>query len=136
MIGQLLVGLIAVLHVYILVLEMFLWDKPYGLKAFGNSLEKAQLTKVLAQNQGLYNGFLAAGLFWALIAPETYAVALANFFLGCVLIAGIYGGLTASKKIIYIQSVPALLALIAVNFFKQLKVFTRSDLCFNATSLR
>ncbi|MBH2000687.1 MAG: DUF1304 domain-containing protein [Moraxellaceae bacterium] len=117
MIGQLLVGLIAVLHVYILVLEMFLWDKPYGLKAFGNSLEKAQLTKVLAQNQGLYNGFLAAGLFWSLIAPEAYAVALANFFLGCVLVAGIYGGFTASKKIIYIQSVPALLALIAVNFF-------------------
>ena len=99
MIGQLLVGLIAVLHVYILVLEMFLWDKPYGLKAFGNSLEKAQLTKVLAQNQGLYNGFLAAGLFWALIAPETYAVALANFFLLCVLIAGMYGALTASKKL-------------------------------------
>ena len=96
---------------------MFLWDKPYGLKAFGNSLEKAQLTKVLAKNQGLYNGFLAAGLFWSLIAPETYAVALANFFLACVLIAGIYGGLTASKKIIYIQAVPALLALIAVNFF-------------------
>ncbi|HAV58371.1 MULTISPECIES: DUF1304 domain-containing protein [Acinetobacter] len=118
MIGQLLVGLIAVLHVYILVLEMFLWDKPAGLKAFANTPEKAQLTKVLAQNQGLYNGFLAAGLFWSLIAPETYAVALANFFLGCVLIAGIYGGLTASKKIIYIQSVPALIALIAVNFFK------------------
>ncbi|WP_420001803.1 DUF1304 domain-containing protein [Acinetobacter sp. LF10] len=117
MIGQLLIGLITVLHVYILVLEMFLWDKPYGLKAFGNSLEKAQLTKVLAQNQGLYNGFLAAGLFWSLIAPETYAIALANFFLGCVLVAGIYGGLTASKKIIYIQSVPALLALIAVHFF-------------------
>lgn len=117
MIGQLLIGLIAVLHVYILVLEMFLWDKPYGLKAFGNSLEKAQLTKVLAQNQGLYNGFLAAGLFWALIAPETYAVALANFFLGCVLVAGIYGGLTASKKIIYIQAVPALIALITVHFF-------------------
>ena len=117
MIGQLLIGLIAVLHVYILVLEMFLWDKPYGLKAFGNSLEKAQLTKVLAQNQGLYNGFLAARLFWSLLAPATYAVALANFFLGCVLVAGIYGGLTASKKIIYIQAVPALIALIAVHFF-------------------
>jgi len=117
MIGQLLIGLIAVLHVYILVLEMFLWDKPYGLKAFGNSLEKAQLTKVLAQNQGLYNGFLAAGLFWSLLAPATYAVALANFFLGCVLVAGIYGGLTATKKIIYIQAVPALIALIAVHFF-------------------
>lgn len=115
MIGQILVGLIAILHVYILVLEMFLWDKPYGLKAFGNTLEKAQLTKVLAQNQGLYNGFLAAGLFWSLIAPEAYAIALANFFLVCVLVAGIYGGLTASKKIIYIQAVPALLALLAVN---------------------
>lgn len=115
MIGQILVGLIAILHVYILILEMFLWDKPYGLKAFGNTPEKAQLTKVMAQNQGLYNGFLAAGLFWSLLAPETYALALANFFLGCVLVAGIYGGLTASKKIIYIQAVPALLALLAVN---------------------
>ena len=116
MIGQILVGLIAILHVYILILEMFLWDKPYGLKAFENTPEKAQLTKVMAQNQGLYNGFLAAGLFWSLLAPETYALALANFFLGCVLVAGIYGGITASKKIIYIQAVPALLALLAVNF--------------------
>ncbi|MGN5764586.1 DUF1304 domain-containing protein [Acinetobacter calcoaceticus] len=117
MLGQLLIGLIALLHVYILVLEMFLWDKPYGLKAFGNSLEKAQLTKVLAQNQGLYNGFLAAGLFWSLLAPESYAIAIANFFLGCVLIAGIYGGVTASKKIIYIQAIPAFIALIVVNVF-------------------
>ncbi|EPG42614.1 MULTISPECIES: DUF1304 domain-containing protein [Acinetobacter] len=117
MLGKILIGLLGVLHVYILVLEMFLWDKPYGLKAFGNSLEKAQLTKVLAQNQGLYNGFLAAGLFWALLAPADYATAIANFFLGCVLIAGIYGGLTASKKIIYIQAIPALLALIVVNVF-------------------
>ncbi|MFH7809252.1 DUF1304 domain-containing protein [Acinetobacter sp. BSP-153] len=116
MVGQVLIGLIALLHVYILVLEMFLWDKPYGLKAFGNSPEKAQLTKVMAQNQGLYNGFLAAGLFWSLCAPESYVLALANFFLGCVLVAGIYGGLTASKKIIYIQAVPAILALLAVNF--------------------
>ena len=115
MLGQILVGLIALLHVYILVLEIFLWDKPYGLKAFGNTPEKAQLTKVMAQNQGLYNGFLAAGLFWSLVAPASYAVALANFFLACVLVAGIYGGLTASKKIIYIQAVPALLALLAVN---------------------
>ena len=94
---------------------MFLWDKPYGLKAFGNTPEKAQLTKVMAQNQGLYNGFLAAGLFWSLVAPASYAVALANFFLACVLVAGMYGGLTASKKIIFIQAVPALLALLAVN---------------------
>ena len=115
MMGQILIALIVLLHVYILVLEMFLWDKPYGLKAFGNTPEKAQLTKVMAQNQGLYNGFLAAGLFWALCAPETYALPLANFFLGCVLVAGIYGGLTASKKIIYIQALPAAVALLAVN---------------------
>ena len=115
MLGTILIALIAILHVYILVLEMFLWDKPYGLKAFGNTLEKAQLTKVLAQNQGLYNGFLAAGLFWSLLAPTACAVAIANFFLGCVLVAGIYGGITASKKIIYIQALPALLALIVLN---------------------
>ena len=117
MLGTILIALIAILHVYILVLEMFLWDKPYGLKAFGNTPEKAQLTKVLAQNQGLYNGFLAAGLFWSLLAPTACAVAIANFFLGCVLVAGIYGGLTASKKIIYIQAVPALITLIVVNLF-------------------
>ena len=117
MLGTILIALIAILHVYILVLEMFLWDKPYGLKAFGNTLEKAQLTKVLAQNQGLYNGFLAAGLFWSLLAPTACAVAIANFFLGCELVAGIYGGLTASKKIIYIQAVPALITLIVVNLF-------------------
>lgn len=114
MLAKILITLIALLHVYILVLEMFLWDKPYGLKAFGNSLEKAQLTKVLAQNQGLYNGFLAAGLFWSLFAPVSYAVPLATFFLGCVLVAGIYGGLTANRKIIYIQAVPALLGLLAI----------------------
>ena len=117
MLGTILIALIAILHVYILVLEMFLWEKPYGLKAFGNTLEKAQMTRVLAQNQGLYNGFLAAGLFWSLLAPTACAVAIANFFLGCVLVAGMYGGLTASKKIIYIQAVPALITLIVVNLF-------------------
>ena len=117
MVAQVLIALIALLHVYFLILEMFLWDKPLGLKIFGNSLDKAKLTKVLAQNQGLYNGFLAAGLFWSLCAPATYATAHANFFLGCVLIAGIYGGITASKKIIYIQALPALLALLALNFW-------------------
>ena len=117
MVAQVLIALIALLHVYFLILEMFLWEKPVGLKIFGKSLDKAKLTKVLAQNQGLYNGFLAAGLFWSLCAPATYATALANFFLGCVLIAGIYGGITASKKIIYIQALPALLALLALNFW-------------------
>jgi len=115
MIGNVLVGLIAVLHVYILILEMFLWDKPKGLRAFGNNLEKAKLTKVMAQNQGLYNGFLAAGLFWALCASEVMALPLANFFLSCIFIAGIYGGMTASKKIIFIQSIPAVLALLTIN---------------------
>ncbi|EXI55664.1 DUF1304 domain-containing protein [Acinetobacter baumannii] len=116
MIGQILIALIAILHVYILVLEMFLWDKPYGMKAFGNNAEKAKLTKVMAQNQGLYNGFLAAGFFLFFFVGAPFATSIANFFLGCVLIAGIYGGLTASKKIIYIQAVPALIALVAVNF--------------------
>ena len=114
-ITKVLIALIAVLHLYILILEMFLWDKPLGMKAFGNTAEKAKLTKVLAQNQGLYNGFLAAGLIWSLLAPVSYAPALANFFLACVLVAGIYGGITASKKIIYIQALPALLALIVLN---------------------
>ena len=114
-IAQCLIAIIALLQVYFLVLEMFLWEKPSGLKAFGNSPEKAKLTKVLAQNQGLYNGFLAAGLIWSLIASASFAIQLANFFLGCVLIAGIYGAITASRKILYIQALPALLALILIN---------------------
>lgn len=115
LIANILVLLIGLLHVYILVLEMFLWDKPKGLKAFGNSLEKAQLTKVMAQNQGLYNGFLAAGLFWSLLVSQPFSYYLANFFLGCVAIAGIYGAVTASKKILFIQTIPATIALILVN---------------------
>ena len=82
-----------------------------------NTAEKAKLTKVLAQNQGLYNGFLAAGLFWSLLVSNPdFSRAIATFFLGCVFVAGIYGGLTASKKIIYIQAVPALLALVVLHF--------------------
>jgi len=105
------VALIALLHVYILVLEMFLWDKPAGLRAFGQSAEKAALTKVLAANQGLYNGFLAAGLFWGL-SLGAQGAAIKVFFLGCVLIAGIYGGLSVSRKILFIQAVPAAAALL------------------------
>lgn len=115
MLAQFLVGLIALLHLYFLILEMFLWDKPLGMKVFGNTPEKAQLTKVLAQNQGLYNGFLAAGLIWSLCAAEVFATQLAHFFLGCVLLAGIFGAITASKKILYIQALPALMALIVLN---------------------
>ncbi|WP_445117123.1 DUF1304 domain-containing protein [Acinetobacter sp. WZC-1] len=113
--AKILIALIAILHVYFLVLEMFLWEQPRGLKAFGNTPEKAAITRVLAQNQGLYNGFLAAGLCWSLFAPAGEATALANFFLACVLIAGIYGAMTASKKILYIQALPALVAIIVVN---------------------
>ena len=116
-VAQILIACIALLHLYFLVLEMFLWEHPIGMKAFGNTAEKAKLTKVLAQNQGLYNGFLAAGLIWSLFAPVAFATQLANFFLGCVLLAGMYGAITASKKILYIQALPALITLLVLNLF-------------------
>lgn len=109
-VATLVIALIALLHVYILVLEMFLWDKPRGRKAFGLTPEFATATKTLAANQGLYNGFLAAGLFWGLwLGAEGRSVQW--FFLLCVLAAGVFGGLTASRKILFIQAVPAALAL-------------------------
>jgi putative membrane protein len=111
MIADALVALIALEHVYFLVLEMFLWTTPRTRAAFGMSAEQAEQTKVLAGNQGLYNGFLAAGLVWSLFAPATYAAALALFFLACVLIAGVYGGFTASRRIFIVQAVPAAVAL-------------------------
>ena len=104
------VGVIAALHVYILVLEMFLWDKPMGRKAFGLSKEFAASTKVLAANQGLYNGFLAAGLFWGLSLGAA-GNAIKVFFLLCVLVAGIYGAATANKRILVIQALPAAIGL-------------------------
>ncbi|MBK7119247.1 MAG: DUF1304 domain-containing protein [Comamonadaceae bacterium] len=104
------VALIGLLHVWILVLEMFLWDKPAGLKAFKLTPERAADTKVLAANQGLYNGFLAAGLFWGLsLGPAGTGVKV--FFLLCVLVAGVYGAATASRKILWIQAAPAALGL-------------------------
>ena len=103
--------LVAVLHVYILVLEMFLWDKPMGLKAFRNTPEKATETQVLAANQGLYNGFLAAGLFWGLALGDAAGFPVKIFFLLCVAIAGLYGAATAARKILYIQTVPAALGI-------------------------
>ena len=113
-IGNIIVGLVALLHVYILILEMFLWEKPAGLKAFRQTKESAAATKVLAANQGLYNGFLAAGLFWGLgLGSAGHDVKV--FFLACVLLAGLYGAATASKKILYIQALPALLGLILLN---------------------
>ena len=104
------VSLIGLLHVWILVLEMFLWDKPTGRRAFGQTQEFATATKVLAANQGLYNGFLAAGLFWGLsLGPAGTGVKV--FFLLCVLVAGVYGAATASRKILWIQAAPAALGL-------------------------
>ena len=113
MIANVLVGLVAAIHLYILVLEMFLWDTPYGRKVFGNSREFATASKVLAANQGLYNGFLAAGLIWGLsIGPAGHAVQL--FFLGCVVVAGLYGAMSVGIKILFVQAVPAALAAAAV----------------------
>ena len=112
-IANLLVALVAVLHVYFLVLEMFLWQKPLGLKTFRNSPEKAAETAVLAANQGLYNGFLAAGLVWGLLhrAPA-FAFQIKVFFLLCVIVAGVYGAATVSRRILYVQAAPAALALV------------------------
>lgn len=103
-------ALVALIHVYILVLEMFLWTRPAGLKAFRLTPQQAQDTKVLAANQGLYNGFLAAGLFWGLSLGATGGP-VKVFFLACVLVAGLYGAATASRKILYIQALPAAIGL-------------------------
>jgi putative membrane protein len=115
MVGNVLVALVAALQVYFLILEMFLWTRPRGLKTFGNTLEKAQASAVLAANQGLYNGFLAAGLVWGLLHPAA-AVAwqIKTFFLLCVIVAGLYGAATVSRRILMVQALPAALALIAV----------------------
>ena len=114
-VSNVVISLIGLIHLYILVLEMFLWDKPYGLRAFGQSLEKATASKVLAANQGLYNGFMAAGLFWAL-SLGTSGAGVKVFFLTCILIAGVYGAITANKKILFIQAIPATIALALLYF--------------------
>ena len=105
------VALVALLHVYILVLEMFLWTRPKGMKVFNLTADFAHATKALAANQGLYNGFLAAGLFWGLSLGEA-GFSVKVFFLLCVLIAGLYGAATVNKRILFVQSVPAALGLI------------------------
>lgn len=112
-----LILLIALLHIYFLVLEMFLWTKPKGLKVFGQSLEKAQSSAVLAANQGLYNGFLSLGLLWSLIhSSSDFSFQLKIFFLTCVLTAGLYGGYSVNKKIAFIQALPAAIALSLLMF--------------------
>jgi putative membrane protein len=111
-IANILVAIVAALHLYFLVLEMFLWTKPQGLKAFGLTQQKADDSAVLAANQGLYNGFLAAGLIWGLFHPAAgFGFEIKTFFLLCVIVAGLYGGYSVSRKIILIQAVPAALAL-------------------------
>ncbi|WP_397533663.1 DUF1304 domain-containing protein [Roseateles sp.] len=110
-ISSVLVALVAALHVYIMVLEMFLWTTPRGRRAFGLTPEFAEASKVLAANQGLYNGFLAAGLLWGLMRGD---LATQLFFLGCVLVAGVYGAATASRKILFVQALPAAISIAAV----------------------
>ena len=110
-VSKILVFGVAAFHVYVLILEMFLWTHPIGLETFSMSLEEAQVMKVLAMNQGLYNGFLAAGLFYSLYRGNVeYQV----FFLGCVIAAGVYGGLTAKMSILYLQALPAIFTLSVV----------------------
>ena len=110
-----LVALVAIEHVYILVLEMFLWTKPRTLKVFGMTQEEAETSKTLAANQGLYNGFLAAGLFFGLLYPDHDAsMHIQMFFLACVMTAAVYGGMTAKRSILIVQGLPATLAMISV----------------------
>lgn len=114
--ATLLIAVIALLHVWFLILEMFLWTRPAGRRAFGTTAEFAEQSKVLAANQGLYNGFLAAGLVWGLVLGNGGAgFSVKLFFLACVLVAGLYGGLTASRKILLIQALPAAIALVLIH---------------------
>lgn len=111
--ATILVAAVAAIHLYILVLEMFLWNTKTGRKAFNLSADFARETRVLAANQGLYNGFLAAGLLWGLWLGER-GISVIFFFLTCVLIAGVFGAVTASRKILYVQALPALAAMMAL----------------------
>lgn len=113
-VAAVLVALVALIHAYILVLEMFLWRSPRGRQAFGTTRDQAETMATLAANQGLYNGFLAAGLFWSLLAGE-HGPHIALFFLTCVILAGLYGAATAGRKILYVQALPAIVALILVH---------------------
>jgi putative membrane protein len=111
--GNIAVALVALLHLYFLVLEMFLWEKPRGLRTFGLTPEFAKASKTLAANQGLYNGFLVAGLVWGL-SQGAAGGSIKVFFLGCVVVAGVFGGLTANRKILWVQAVPGAVALALV----------------------
>jgi putative membrane protein len=109
--ANVLVALVALLHLYFMVLEMFLWTAPLGRRTFNTTPEFAEASKVLAANQGLYNGFLVAGLVWSIVADEPTAFAFKVFFLGCVVVAGLYGAATVSRRILFVQALPAAAAL-------------------------
>ena len=116
LIANIVVGLVALLHIYFLVLEMLLWDKPAGLRAFNQTAEQAAASKVLAANQGLYNGFLAAGLIWGLsLGASGFGVKI--FFLICVFAAGLFGAATASRKILFVQAIPAAVGILVLLIF-------------------
>ena len=112
--ASVLVAITALLHVWFLILEMFLWQKPLGLRTFRLSPETARIMAPLAANQGLYNGFLAAGLVWGLLAPDPTGFQVRVFFLACVIVAGVYGAITVQRGILFVQALPAALALAAV----------------------
>ena len=116
-VAALAIGVVALLHAYFLVLEMFLWTKPTGRRVFDLTPEFAEASRTLAANQGLYNGFLSAGLIWGLIggfANSAGHVGVQIFFLACVIVAGVYGGATVNRRIVFVQAVPALIALVLV----------------------
>jgi putative membrane protein len=112
LVTDILIALVALLHVYFLVLEMFLWDKPFGRKVFKLTPEFATASKALAANQGLYNGFLVAGLVWGLLANDFH---VKIFFLACVVVAGVYGGYSVNRRIFFVQAVPAIVALVLLH---------------------
>jgi putative membrane protein len=114
LLSDVLVGVVAAIHAYIVVLEMLLWQKPIGRRVFGTTAEQAAQTATLAANQGLYNGFLAAGLIWSLVGGDELRRPVATFFLLCVAVAGLFGAATVSRRILFVQTLPAVLALLSV----------------------
>ena len=114
LVTNILIALVALLHVYFLVLEMFLWDTPYGRRTFNLTPDFAAASRVLAANQGLYNGFLAAGLLWGL-SLGIAGVAIKTFFLVCVVVAGVYGGYSVNRRIFFVQAIPAIIALVVLH---------------------
>ncbi|TMD72752.1 MAG: DUF1304 domain-containing protein [Chloroflexi bacterium] len=109
--ATILIALVAALHLYFLVLEMFLWRTPFGRRTFGTTAEAAESSAVLAANQGLYNGFLAAGLIWALLAYGLIGGRpIITFFLACIVVAGVYGAVTVNRRILIVQALPAAIA--------------------------